>query len=747
MAAQNLSVALVQLYNRGGGSRSDAMRLVGRLHALETKVSIETLNGLSLMMANVLLDIYLRWHLLADLKAANALYRLVGRESASDWSERAMLLEGLANSNQILDNLIANPYLRLERAHESVAARREVLDLREDGDVEASVVARYQLASDLRLRGFLRRLLGDDGGEADTSEALELLAQVHALGPPADLMPDISNIEGLCWKDRRETHPNALDKEITAFENAVSHRRRLWAERDPIIDRNLGNALAERAIHDGNDVDVTRAFELYAASAEATRTDPGATALTTLNWLAAAVRTRRWGNAIEAGESALATWFDIAIEQALPADTFDVVHSLGTLGRQLASAYLETGQPLAAAAAVDRTHNAAAAILRHKKAAMPVSPASEVPPARELDSAIAAIRASAEERTLCYLIATQDEVTTVLVNSGSSVVSSTTVPERGLGERLAAYLRALDAFNEASRRRQLNRSAVDTFDAELHRLGRWVGDTILRSMLRHTPSGTPVALIPTGHLGLIPFQIAQIPDDLGQETWLVDRHRVSISYSSTRPPLMRPARWLSSSLLLVANPGHDGLPAAGIEGEAIRAAWPGPVSRPVTTVQDVRDRAGSSPLHFACHASFNQRSPLDSALHLRDGSITVGELVHQNLDAPLAFLGACSTGQSALSIPDETISLGHAFAIAGVREVVSTTWPVYDVAAAAVATSFYEHLCESGLSVAESLRRAQQDVRDGAPPTGRLTAAFHHRLDLPQPLPLAFWGGFTHATR
>jgi len=90
-------------------------------------------------------------------------------------------------------------------------------------------------------------------------------------------------------------------------------------------------------------------------------------------------------------------------------------------------------------------------------------------------------------------------------------------------------------------------------------------------------------------------------------------------------------------------------------------------------------------IHFACHATFDEIAPAQSALHLLADSdndamrITAEDL--QGLDLktnPLITLSACSSGVASNETGNDLIGLSGGFFRAGARAVIGSRWPVYD---------------------------------------------------------------------
>jgi CHAT domain-containing protein len=80
-------------------------------------------------------------------------------------------------------------------------------------------------------------------------------------------------------------------------------------------------------------------------------------------------------------------------------------------------------------------------------------------------------------------------------------------------------------------------------------------------------------------------------------------------------------------------------------------------------------------VHLACHGVQDQNDPLSSGFCLRDGKLTVSELMDIKLDhAFLAFLSACETAKGDKKQPDQVIHLAAAMLFCGFRSVVATMW-------------------------------------------------------------------------
>ncbi|MEM1391957.1 MAG: CHAT domain-containing tetratricopeptide repeat protein [Cyanobacteria bacterium P01_H01_bin.150] len=119
-------------------------------------------------------------------------------------------------------------------------------------------------------------------------------------------------------------------------------------------------------------------------------------------------------------------------------------------------------------------------------------------------------------------------------------------------------------------------------------------------------------------------------------------------------------------------------------------------------------------LHSIHHAKFDIENPLQSALELGDGNITLGELLTPGWRLPElsdVFLSCCETG---LGLPkklsDDILTLSAGFLCAGARNVISTLWSV-DALATTLLCLFYYQYRQAGENRTRALQLAQTDLR------------------------------------
>ncbi len=118
-------------------------------------------------------------------------------------------------------------------------------------------------------------------------------------------------------------------------------------------------------------------------------------------------------------------------------------------------------------------------------------------------------------------------------------------------------------------------------------------------------------------------------------------------------------------------------------------------------------------LHSSHHASSRWDNPLESALYLADGRITLGDLLlgerYPELDE--IFLSACETHVGQFNLTDDVATLTTGFLCIGARSVQSTLWSVSDLVTA-IFDIFYHQERREGYNCAISLKRAQVRLRN-----------------------------------
>jgi pimeloyl-ACP methyl ester carboxylesterase len=182
-------------------------------------------------------------------------------------------------------------------------------------------------------------------------------------------------------------------------------------------------------------------------------------------------------------------------------------------------------------------------------------------------------------------------------------------------------------------------------------------------------------------------------------------------------------------VLLIANPTGD-LPGAEDERERIarllgrgKAVRLTEVSGSAATLARVTAEFESGRydvIHYAGHASFDEKLPGDGGLALADGDLTGAHLSALGRLPPLVVFNACESARlrggaarKRVSAQREAgmarnLSLAETLLRAGLAHYVGTHWPVDDASATAFATVFYRELLRG--SVGNALVKARRAV-------------------------------------
>ena len=135
------------------------------------------------------------------------------------------------------------------------------------------------------------------------------------------------------------------------------------------------------------------------------------------------------------------------------------------------------------------------------------------------------------------------------------------------------------------------------------------------------------------------------------------------------------------------------------------------ISPKVTRKKVIQNLRQCTIAHLACHGEADQADPLRSKLLFEDWGpkpLRVGFLMRMELSkCQLAYLSACQTAVNLdEALAEEGLHLSGAFQMAGVPNVIATSWNILDNEAIAVAVQFYAGLINDGgeLDVTRSAR-------------------------------------------
>ena len=191
-------------------------------------------------------------------------------------------------------------------------------------------------------------------------------------------------------------------------------------------------------------------------------------------------------------------------------------------------------------------------------------------------------------------------------------------------------------------------------------------------ILRWCPTG-PFVFIPIHAAGIYKTETLESAFD-----YVVSSYMPTLgSGISDITPSTEPFKILA--VIQPTTPDQKPLPFADVELQRIRSCAPKDslVTLLNGSINDVISQLPATSIaHFACHGQ-TELNPLESALILEDGPLTVSQFIQQQqsiLKASLAFLSACETAMGDENLPDEVIHLGSALLFAGFREVIATMW-------------------------------------------------------------------------
>jgi CHAT domain-containing protein len=226
-----------------------------------------------------------------------------------------------------------------------------------------------------------------------------------------------------------------------------------------------------------------------------------------------------------------------------------------------------------------------------------------------------------------------------------------------------------------------------------------------------------LVIVPSGALHYIPFHLLH-----GGSDYLIERYEITIlpaAAYTTRPAVAR-----GGGARVLAYAATERLPYVDAEGRMVRALLGGELRRGGRATRAALHRPPMQVLHIAAHGEHRLDAPDLSYIELADGQLYTDDLLQEDLSYELVTLSACETGQALVAPGDELIGLGRGFLYAGAGALITSLWPVADVAAPVVMRHLYRELL-AGASKAAALQTAQLALR-AANPTAHP----------------AFWGAF-----
>ncbi|MFI6264178.1 CHAT domain-containing protein [Micromonospora sp. NPDC051006] len=243
---------------------------------------------------------------------------------------------------------------------------------------------------------------------------------------------------------------------------------------------------------------------------------------------------------------------------------------------------------------------------------------------------------------------------------------------------------------------------------------------------------------PTGVLTLLPLHAAA---PLGADAGVLDR--VVPSYTASLRALRRArdatpsaATPVNSALVvgMPQTPGLTDLPGVAREEVVVRRhlthvrSLTGPAATPAAVLAALPERPVA---HLSCHGTQDLTAPTRGRLALAGGALQVRDLWRPaGASAALAVLSACDTVRGGAALPDEALTLGTAFQLAGFRHVIGSLWSISDALTVQLCAELYAGLAVPGgidpERAATALHDAVRQLRAALPGLPELWAGYLH---------------------
>lgn len=253
-------------------------------------------------------------------------------------------------------------------------------------------------------------------------------------------------------------------------------------------------------------------------------------------------------------------------------------------------------------------------------------------------------------------------------------------------------------------------------------------------LLPKIPSSiTDLVIVPTGRLGIIPFEALTTRKIKNTESFDVDyllktksvRYEFSagLLLQKTKQSLSkRPSIFLCAPVTFPVKDNLNELPGTESEVKTISTLFDSKnITTKLFTHLDANEHAIKSTslkdyslIHFATHGVVDETSPelsrifLQNSSEAEDGNLFAGEIYNLEMNADLVTLSACQTGLGKISKGEGVIGLSRALVYAGAKSIIVSFWSVADESTSELMKSFYQRLLENPESgYATNLREAK----------------------------------------
>ncbi|MBE0663167.1 MAG: CHAT domain-containing protein [Bacteroidales bacterium] len=273
-------------------------------------------------------------------------------------------------------------------------------------------------------------------------------------------------------------------------------------------------------------------------------------------------------------------------------------------------------------------------------------------------------------------------------------------------------------------------------------------------------AGRKLIIVPDNQLGYLPFEVLLTNDktsgslDFKLLPYLIKTTPVSYAYSATLMQKKQRVNVRTNGKIFAVAPsygfGSDSITvSAARHNELLTIPWA--IDEAKSLIRSFRGVAltGSNAsesnfkekapdyqvLHMAMHTLIDNDNPMFSKLvfsqvqdSIHDGYLNTYELFNLELNADLAVLSACQTGDGRLQRGEGIMSMARGFFYAGVPSIIMTLWEVDDHSSSELITLFYKHLA-TGADKNIALQAAKLEYLEA---TDRLKAHPH------------YWAGFVN---
>lgn len=251
---------------------------------------------------------------------------------------------------------------------------------------------------------------------------------------------------------------------------------------------------------------------------------------------------------------------------------------------------------------------------------------------------------------------------------------------------------------------------------------------------------THLVIIPTGRMGVIPFEALLTKDVKGEADFKLLPYLVkdySVRYEFSAGLVLQKKQESStkiSSVMLCApvsfpeKDNLDDLPGTESEVNTIASLFKEKnigsqilLNEKASETEIKSDKLKNySLVHFATHGVVDENSPELSRIFLQndseaeDGNLFAGEIYNLQFNAELVSLSACQTGLGKISKGEGVIGLSRALVYAGAKNIIVSFWSVADESTAELMSDFYKTMLENpSMNYSEDLRQAKLKLMKG----------------------------------